>query len=284
MPFTDETNGHCDRFYKGWHSKPEAVVGWPHFGSWSHDTVGLAWSITTGHVEFVELMQFGHYRTSEYHEYLNLGFRITAAAGSDFGWGSTIGETRVYVYTGTPLDIDRWFAHLKKGHCFATSGPALEFTVDGELPGSEVRKKSGGTIKVVAKVLGHPGVAVPERFTVEGAYGVIREVENEENVSELSLEFDLPVEKSQWIAAHTICTNGAAAHTTPVFVVVDGKPCWNLEKGPRLCDDRIRKIRAELRALGEREDRWSRGIVRRLDKAIEFYTGLKKRIEEAGGD
>ena len=280
MPFTEQTNGYCDHFYEGWHAKPEAVVGWPHFGSWSHDSVGLAWSITTGHVDFVELMQFGQYRTTEYYEYLNMGFRITAAAGSDFGWGSTIGETRVYVYTGTPLDVDQWFAQLKKGRCFATSGPALEFLVDGELPGSELRRKSGDTIKVVARVLGHPEVALPDEFTVEGTYGVIRRVRNEGNLRELSLEFDLPVEKSQWIAAHTVCTNGAAGHTTPVFVVVDGKPCWNLETGPQLCDDRLGKIRAELKALENSRDPWSQGIVRRLSRATEFYTDLKRKMEE----
>ena len=282
VPYTEETDGLCDHFYEGWHSRREAVVGWPHFGSWSHDTPGLAWSITTGHIEFVELMQQTQYKTKEYYEYLDLGFKIAAAAGSDFAWGATVGETRVYVYTGTPLDIDKWFANLKKGHTFATNGPALEFTVDGKLPGSEIEKKPGETVSVVARVLGHPKVALPKVLTIEGTHGVIKQVTNENKNSELSLAFELPVEKSQWIAAHTVATNGSVAHTTPVYVLVNGEPSWNLEKGPEIARDRIRKLREVEQAFSAGTDPRSQQMVSKMQKAIGAYDDLLNRMKEAG--
>lgn len=54
-----------------------------------------------------------------------LGFRLTAAAGSDFPWGSTIGEVRTLAYTGNNFNADTWFAALKAGNTFVTNGPAL---------------------------------------------------------------------------------------------------------------------------------------------------------------
>ena len=53
---------------------------------------------------------------------LNLGFRLTAAAGSDTPWGSTIGEVRTYVHTGAQFDVDTWFRNLKAGHTFVING------------------------------------------------------------------------------------------------------------------------------------------------------------------
>ena len=93
--------------------------------------------MTTGEIDFIEVLQFGMVNRLDYAEYLNLGFRLTAAAGSDIPWGSTLGEVRTYVHTGDKFDVDDWFRAFKAGHTFVSNGPALEFTVDGELPGTE---------------------------------------------------------------------------------------------------------------------------------------------------
>ena len=46
------------------------------------------------------------------------------------------GGHRVYVYTGGPLDYSEWVDNYKKGRSFATNGPIVRFTVNGELPGA----------------------------------------------------------------------------------------------------------------------------------------------------
>ncbi len=244
-PYHPETDGFLDLYFESWHSTKEAVVGYPHLAwkGWVLFEAGIAWSVTTGHVEFIELLQFREWNPKDYHDYLNLGFKLTAAAGSDLPWGSTLGEVRTYVYTGqSPLDPDLWFANLKKGHTFVSNGPALEFTVDGQLPGSEIEKSAGSTARVVAKALGHPKVGLPAVLTVTGNEGVIKEFSNPGEQTELSLELDLPIEKSQWLVASTVCTNGAVAHTSPIYVMVDGQPFWNPERGPEIIEGQINVI------------------------------------------
>ena len=40
----------------------------------------------------------------------------------------------------------------------------------------------------------------------------------------LSMAFEFPVTTSGWLVAHVRCANGAVAHSTPVYLVVDGQP------------------------------------------------------------
>jgi hypothetical protein len=62
-----------------------------------------------------------HYKeaiSADYYDILNLGFHLTASAGSDLPWGDTIGEARVYAYTGKQFSAQRWYSALRKGHTF----------------------------------------------------------------------------------------------------------------------------------------------------------------------
>ena len=107
------------------------------------------------------MLQFGLVNWLDYAEYLNLGFRLTAAAGSDTPWGSTIGEVRTYVHLGDKFDVDNWFRQFKAGHTFVSNGPALEFTVDGELPGTELTRSPGTRKKSAPGPWANPASAYP---------------------------------------------------------------------------------------------------------------------------
>ena len=266
------------------HEKKEAVAGFPHFAWMRHPgehPAGFAWTVTSENVDYVELLQFRRWNPRDYHDYLNLGFKLTAAAGSDQPWGGTVGEVRTYVYTGQPpLDPDLWFANLRKGHTFVTNGPALEFTVDGQLPGSEIEKPAGRTARAIAKVLGHPKVGLPKVLTIEGNDGILKEVTNPGGQSELSLEMELPIEKSQWLVASSVCTNGAVAHTSPVYVIVDGQPFWSPMRGPAIIAEKVNWIRAVEKEFAEGTDPRSKGMVKRMRKAMAYYTELKDKMEQ----
>ena len=129
------TYNYYDLVFKKLHLQPGAIVGYAHF-SWNGTGLprGFPWYITTGEIDFVELLQFSKINTLDYYDYLNLGFRITAAAGSDVPWGSTLGEVRSFVYTGDTFSADAWFEGLKSGHTFVSNGPALFLEADGSLP------------------------------------------------------------------------------------------------------------------------------------------------------
>ena len=58
-------------------------------------------NVPKGKVDFGEILQFDELDTRLYYEFLNLGLRLAASAGSDFPWGGSIGEARVS--TRTPI-------------------------------------------------------------------------------------------------------------------------------------------------------------------------------------
>ena len=96
-----------DVTFRGIHAQKDALVGFAHF-AWNGCDLprGFPWFVTTGEIDFIEVLQFGMLNRLDYAEYLNLGFRLTAAAGSDTPWGSTIGEVRTYVHMEKKFDVD----------------------------------------------------------------------------------------------------------------------------------------------------------------------------------
>lgn len=264
-----------DIAFQGIHKQPKALVGFAHL-AWNGCDLprGFPWYVTTGELDFVELLQFSQVNTIEYYDYLDLGFRLTAAAGSDTPWGSTIGEVRTYVYTGSEFDVDAWFDGLEKGRTFVSNGPVLEFTVDGELPGTEMHKKKGESIRIEVQVESHDAIGVPTSLSLAGTEGTIAKMPNLDGHASLSMELTHRVERSQWLAVHVVCDNGAIAHTTPVYVVVDGQPVWNAERAPGIIQKQLTAIDAIAAEFDPQKDSREQGIHERLDRARQYYRRL----------
>ncbi len=186
----------------------------------------MALNVPRRTVDFAEFAEFGSVKTDLYYEFLNLGFRLTAAGGSDAPWGGSCGDARTYVYTGKPFDADDWFKGLKAGHTFATLGPLLEFTVDGHLPGDGIEPKPGQRLKVHAKAMANGATPIGTLQVVANG-DVVREIEASNDMA--VLDFEPPVEGSMWIAARV-----KDAHTTPVYVTVAGRRHWKTSAVARL--------------------------------------------------
>ena len=272
-----------DVHFRRMHENPEALVGYAHF-SWNGCNLprGFPWIVTTKEIDFVELMQFAKVNALDYYDYLNLGFRLSAAAGSDVPWGSTMGECRTYVYTGSRLDVDRWFDGLKRGRTFVTNGPALSLTVDGNLPGSTLQKRSGGTAVIRAEVKSHPRIGKIKSLRLVSNEGILEEAVSEGEKTRAAIRRELTLDQSRWVAAAAECENGALAHTSPVYLVVDGRPTWSAEKGPALIDKQLAAAARIEKEFAGKDDPRSRGIVERLEKAKRYYAALKERMMESG--
>ena len=227
--------------------------------------------------DFEEICENGKVETEIYYDFLNLGFKMTAMGGSDVPWGGTAGESRVYVRGGPIFDPDRWFAEVKKGHTFVTAGPMLEFAISGSIPGDEVNAKQGEKLKIHAKAMvGSPGER-PEPLEVVANGEVVRSAALLGNSA--VLDFELAADHSMWIAART-----AGAHTTPVYVTVNGKRHWKEDAVPALLDKCSRTL-DEVDALIDqkganigpnRDSMW--------ENAESFRTGadeLRRQVEEA---
>ncbi|MDZ4861812.1 MAG: CehA/McbA family metallohydrolase [Gemmatimonadota bacterium] len=101
--------------------------------------------VALGKVDYFEVVGFSdHLVTSRvWYQLLNCGFRLPAGAGTDAmtnfaSLRGPVGTNRVYVQSGLPLDRARWYGALKAGKTFATNGPLLRFTLQGQGPGGQV--------------------------------------------------------------------------------------------------------------------------------------------------
>jgi len=194
-----------------------------------------------GKIDFFEILQYRQLDVENYYDFLNMGIKLTALAASDVTGGMTLGESRTYVYTGQSFSPDAWYAGLKEGHAFVTNGPMLLLTVDGKMPGDEVHVAKNANLRIRARAWAPEAMGSPKVLEVISHGKVIRSVESHDaKQSELTAEFELPAGESQWIVARTTTYNQGIAHTSPVYVIVDGVSFADRAQLPQLVEKRTK--------------------------------------------
>ncbi len=210
-----------------------------------------------------------------YHT-LNVGFRTRIAGETDFPciYDGRVGIGRTYAKIDGGLSYTGWLEALKAGRSYVSDGKThlMDFTVNGTAVGGETRLAAAGTVKVTVNAAAYlaetPNETIRKLPYDEKPYwdverariGNSREVPvelvvNGQVVAKKTIvadgvvhtvEFEVPVGESSWIAARVL----PAAHTNPVFVLVDGRPirasrrsaewcfnavnqCWT-QKAPRM--------------------------------------------------
>jgi hypothetical protein len=235
-----------------------------------------------GKNDFLELAQFcvpqGPLVVDHYYMVLDLGFRLTALAGSDFPWCgrgfAQIGNARFYVYTGGALSFDRWFDALKAGHTFVSTGPMVFLTVNGHIPGDVVDVTPGAPLHITAEAFGDSKQA--PLFTLEIiGHGKVLARAPSGSTTHLAVNLDLPVDHGIWIAARADAGVGQAAHTTPVYVTVNRDGFHN----PATARQRLNTAEAYLVEL---EQELARGPSPALDsQASRHRAQLERQIADA---
>lgn len=169
----------------------------------------------------------------EWYRFLNLGYRLPIVGGTDkMSSEVPVGAVRAYVHLldDSPLTFDTWASAVRAGRTFVTSGPVLELTVDGHEPGDVVRMRSSGHLEVDVRVRAAQAVVTELELVVNGR--VVAATRAAGGSSELVLHEVVALSAGAWIAArsrsgHEIVsafTTSMAAHTSPVYVEVDGRP------------------------------------------------------------
>jgi hypothetical protein len=137
-----------------------------------------------------------------------------------------------------------WIEAVRAGRTVVTSGPIIELSVSGRPIGSTIEHTSDATpFKITAKVRSStmPG---PLEILVGGNV-VARTADFGEMPHTAGLEIEASPKFSTWIAAR--CGGSPAdagfAHTSPVFVQVDGKPINDLALGQSIAKEIDRTIR-----------------------------------------
>lgn len=266
------------------------VTGFAHQAVSFHGYRGLVLNAVRGKVDFLELAQFcvpeGPLAMDHYYLLLDLGFRLTALAGSDFPWcgrgpaygfpapqTAQIGNARFYAHVNGPLTFDTWFAALKAGRTFVSTGPMLLLTVNGQLPGATVNVARGARVRVTAEALGHPAQVPLTSLEIVGHGRVLARAAGR-HADRLTAELDLPVEHGLWIAARADAGTGQIAHTTPVYVTVDGGGFHNRDAmAARLstAERYLRELEADLATPGTALD----------SQAARHRVALERQIAEA---
>jgi hypothetical protein len=200
-----------------------------------------------------------------------------------------VGQGRVYVQLGKidRIDFARWCEGLAKGRSYVSDGyaHALDFRVNGEPIGGELRLDRPGTVKVTARLafaremplgtaVGGPMPQGPNRkveLIVNGRPVAEKFVPADDRVHDI--EFSIPIERSSWVALR----HYPQLHTNPVNVLVAGQPIRASRQSALWClgvIDQLWRVRGP--DLGDERE----AARKAFDEAIAIY----RRIAEEAFD
>jgi TolB protein len=120
-----------------------------------------------------------------------------------------------------------WFNALKAGHSFATNGPMLFLTVNGQEPGATVAVPAGAG-KTARHIRVHAEVSSArdlDRVEIVWKGKVVKTVAAAEPSTSLTADYEFDADETGWIAARAFEKPGEVirfAQTSPVYVHVAG--------------------------------------------------------------
>jgi hypothetical protein len=218
--------------------KQGGTSGFAHMGSGFNGQRGLALTVPFGLVSFIEVLQAGRLFTEVWYRFLDLGYKISPAAGSDWPYSDFPGVVRNYVKLKGRLDLNDWFDSFHAGHVYVSNGPFLEFTVNGRQMGDELRVKRGARLNIAASAQLNPDVDKLNRLEVVILSDVATAVPAD-GKDRIDVRHELKAEHSMWIAVRAWGErqdprNMIVAHSAPIYVLVDGEPSWKAAAVPEL--------------------------------------------------
>ena len=170
--------------------------------------------------------------TAVYYRLLNCGFRIAATGGtdnfSDVWRDPPPGGDRTYVHIDGDLSVESWLEGVKRQRTFMSSGPILFLDVAGQGPGEEIALEAGDP-EMLAVRADAISIVPMDRLEIIVNGAVVRTVPAVDS-SRISFRGDIPVPAGGWVAARVLGPSSryvtdsyAFAHTSPVYVVRDGR-------------------------------------------------------------
>lgn len=221
------------------------ISGFAHAGVGFNGTRGMALTTPFGLVDFIEVLQGGRVQEESWYRFLDMGYKITPAAGSDWPYTDFPGVVRNYVKLDGPLDLDRWFEAFDAGKTYVTNGPFIDFTINGKTMGEELRVKRGATLNVEASARLNPDIDKLSRLEliILSDVAATAAANGADNVQ---MRHQMKAEHGMWVAVRALGERQAPppvagqpqrpsggtiiAHSAPIYVIVDGEPSWNFRK------------------------------------------------------
>ncbi|MHA4843950.1 CehA/McbA family metallohydrolase [Flavitalea antarctica] len=224
-------------------------------------------TVTQGKVDFFSAGDTpAPWELNMWYHTLNSGFRTRLSGETDFPciFDERVGLARSYFKTGNGLSYEGYIKAIKSGRSYVSDGRShiIDFTVNETEMGvgnSELKITAGETVKVKAKATAYlsgqqdeaaseiaakplteppywnterarinSSRKVPVELIVNGESKGRSEIAADGKWSDIS--FDYKLQQSAWVAIRIY----PAAHTNPVFVIVDNKPI-GLKKSAEWC-------------------------------------------------
>ena len=279
-----------------------ATVGYVHAFGGSGDPLegslggakGYMVDAALGTTDAVEWANAGRAGFHPWYATLNNGLTATAVGGEDsisnLHRSKLVGSVRTYVYTGGKgLTMEAWLEGLRNGNAFVSTGPLVELSVNGRIPGEEVELASSGTVEIQGRVR---SITPLDKAYIVFNGEVVEEIPFTGDRLELDLSRSFPVSGSGWFHLRVegkneerfpLDANFALGFTNPVWVTVAGQPVRNRASA----EYSIRWI-DKLRAMAEewpgwRSDKEREHVFAQFDEARQIYEGFL-RMPRAPGD
>ena len=253
--------------------------------------------VTAAHgvCDFISAMDTDRIREwNAWYHLMNCGLPVKASGETDFPCmsGTRVGQGRSYVQLGqqTKVDYAAWCEGVARGRSYVSDGyaHALDFRVNGKIPGDELALAAAGNVTVKATVAfsaeipfepiygavipvtgprhvgdtvikREPGAADP---TFQRGVRVVEVIVNGRPVAsreipadgrEHAIEFNVPIERSSWVALRQF----PQLHTNPVNVIMGGKPIRASRESAEWalgCIDQLWRVRGSRIAEAERAE------------------------------
>jgi len=219
-----------------------ALVGYVHPFDWEivpekekSLTNALPVDVALGKVDYIEVVGFSDHKATAavWHRLLNLGFRLSAGAGTDAmtnyaSLRGPVGMNRVFLQTGGDTSAEPLHKALRDGHSVASNGPLLALQVDGRNPGDTIETSPGRKLNYRAAMR-----SLAPLDHVEVLYnGRVVARHGKKDATSADLSGTIPVTESGWILLRAWNDEPDAlifdiypyASTSPVYVSVGGRP------------------------------------------------------------
>jgi TolB protein len=245
-----------------------ALVGYVHPFDWEivpekekSLTNALPVDVALGKADYIEIVGFADHKSTAqvWHRLLNLGFRLSAGAGTDAmanyaSLRGPVGMNRVFLQTGGDTGAEALHKALKEGHTFASNGPLLALQVDGRNPGDTIELARGRKVNYRAAMR-----SLAPLDHVEVLYnGRVVARHGKKDAISADLSGGISVTESGWILLRAWNDEPDAlifdlypyASTSPIYVSVGGQPA----KSPEDAEYFLRWIDRIIAAADARKD------------------------------
>jgi hypothetical protein len=191
-----------------------------------------------GEIDALELDPNSPHRVRHWYQLLNAGLRVPLVGASAKASNRTpLGALRTVARLdpATEFDLTAWIEAVRAGRTFVTTGPFLAFEVDGTGPGAVIQRPSG--VGPLRARFGARGQAPIHRVELIANGAVVTSGQG----AAIDYQFELPA--GGWVAARCLDGGRLLAHTSPVYVQVEGARPPVDRSAVAFLDDHLKRTR-----------------------------------------